>query len=57
MVTVAVESGVVTLGGTVFSLAEREALHVIAENAAGARGVEDHMVVLDPVSGYAYGVV
>lgn len=57
MVTVAVKSGVVTLAGTVFSLAEREALQVIAENAAGARGLEDHMVVLDPVSGYAYGVV
>jgi CBS domain-containing protein len=49
--TIAVEDGVVQLDGVVFDEKERAALRVAAENAPGVKGVEDHLVWVEPVSG------
>jgi Putative phospholipid-binding domain. len=52
-----VEAGVVHLGGTVSSDAERKALHVIAENTTGVVSVGDNLELINPVAGFAYGIV
>jgi CBS domain-containing protein len=49
--TVAVSGGVVHLGGTVGSDAEREVARVTAESVRGVAGVCDHMQVVDGTSG------
>ncbi len=46
-----VKNGVVELGGVILDEKEREALRVVAENAAGVSAVEDRLVWIDPVSG------
>jgi CBS domain-containing protein len=48
--TVTVSGGVVHLGGTVGSDAERKAARVTAESVRGVEGVCDHMQVLDSAS-------
>ncbi|MBZ0259764.1 MAG: CBS domain-containing protein [Hyphomicrobiales bacterium] len=48
--TVTVSGGVVHLGGTVGSDAERKAARVTAESVPGVEGVCDHMQVLDSAS-------
>ncbi|MEE3500323.1 CBS domain-containing protein [Acidiphilium acidophilum] len=55
-VTVRVVAGVASLGGTVFSEAERNALRVLAENTAGVRSVHDDLALIDPIAGVAYGL-
>ncbi|WP_341702325.1 CBS domain-containing protein [Ferrovibrio sp.] len=50
-VNVIVRDGVVHLWGSIFQDSQRAALHVLAENAPGARGVRDHLLWLDPMSG------
>jgi len=55
-VTVKVEAGIASLSGTVFSDAERRALHVIAENTAGVTAVRDDLALIDPIAGIAYGI-
>jgi CBS domain-containing protein len=49
--SIAVRDGVVDLNGVILDEKERNALRVIAENVAGVRAVEDHLVWVEPVSG------
>jgi CBS domain-containing protein len=51
--TIAVADGVVELSGVVFDEHEREALRVAAENIPGVKGISDHLVWVEPVSGTA----
>ncbi|WP_298225344.1 CBS domain-containing protein [Acidocella sp.] len=51
---VSVKDKVVTLGGTIFSDEERQAVITIAENAPGVKDVKDQMVFVDPGSGLAF---
>lgn len=48
---ITVKDGVVDLNGVILDEKEREALRVVAENAPGAKGVEDYLVWIEPVSG------
>ena len=50
-VDVRVEGGIVELYGSITDERERAALQVLAENAAGVKAVEDHLVWVEPVSG------
>ena len=52
-IDVLVREGIVTFTGSVFDERQRRALHVLAENVAGVKGVRDHMVWIEPVSGMA----
>jgi CBS domain-containing protein len=56
-IVVKVEGGTVQIGGTVSSDAERIALHVIAENTGGVTNIQDDLEVINPVEGFAYGIV
>ncbi len=49
--TITVTDGVVELSGVVFDEHEREALRVAAENVPGVKGISDHLVWVEPVSG------
>lgn len=44
-ISVTVHNGVVELKGTIFSQDERDAIKLIAENAPGAKTVEDNFVM------------
>lgn len=46
-----VRDGVVDLWGSITDERERQALIVAAENVPGVKGVNDHLVWIDPVSG------
>jgi CBS domain-containing protein len=48
---IVVENGIVELNGVILEETEREALRVAAENVAGVKAVEDHLVWIEPVSG------
>ncbi|HTV44028.1 MAG TPA: CBS domain-containing protein [Stellaceae bacterium] len=50
-VTVGVTDGIVALSGVIFDEHEREALRVAAENVPGVKGIADHLVWVEPVSG------
>jgi len=50
-VDVRAAAGIVELYGTITDERERTALHVLAENIPGVKGVEDHLVWVEPVSG------
>jgi len=50
-IDVRVKNGMVELVGTVPDERERAALNVIAENADGAKGVNDELVCVEPISG------
>ena len=54
-VDVMVEGGVVDLHGTVTDEREREAVTVAAENCAGVKAVHDHLVWVEPTSGFVIG--
>jgi CBS-domain-containing membrane protein len=54
-VDVAVKNGIVNLYGTITDERERIALHVLAENIPGVKGVRDHLVWVEPASGYVIG--
>jgi osmotically-inducible protein OsmY len=54
-VDVAVKNGIVDLYGTITDERERIALHVLAENIPGVKGVRDHLVWVEPASGYVIG--
>ncbi|MEJ1936956.1 BON domain-containing protein, partial [Nostoc sp. NIES-2111] len=45
-------NGVVALGGCIFDDRERDALRVVAENVPGVTKVEDHLVTIEPYSGF-----
>jgi CBS domain-containing protein len=49
--SITVTDGVVDLNGVILEEKEREALRVVAENVAGVKAVEDHLVWIEPVSG------
>jgi CBS domain-containing protein len=49
--SISVKDGVVDLNGVILEEQERAALRVVAENVPGVRGVEDHLVWIEPVSG------
>ena len=46
LVDVTVADGVVHLWGNVATMAEREAIRVVAENTKGVHGVQNHLHVL-----------
>lgn len=50
-IRVGVHEGIVALAGTIRHEAERRALRVLVENVPGVRGVLDHMVWIEPMSG------
>jgi CBS domain-containing protein len=51
MVNVSVLDGVVTFSGAILDDRQRHALRVAAENIAGVKTVEDHLVWIEPMSG------
>ena len=55
-VDVAVVDGVVDLHGSITDDRERSALQVLAENTAGVKAVHDHLVWIEPVSGFVIPV-
>ena len=54
LINIVVRNGVVQLWGTITDEAQRAALIVAAENVAGVRKVEDHLVWMDPMSGLVF---
>ncbi|MBV9815325.1 MAG: CBS domain-containing protein [Alphaproteobacteria bacterium] len=50
--TVDVANGVVTLDGVILEEQKRSALRVAAENVAGVKAVVDHIVWVEPVTGW-----
>lgn len=50
-IRIAVADGIVTLDGAIIVEKQREALRVAAENVPGVKGVRDHLVWVEPVSG------
>jgi CBS-domain-containing membrane protein len=46
-----VRDGVVHLWGTIFDDRERTAMKVLAEGVPGVKGVQDHMIWIEPLSG------
>jgi CBS domain-containing protein len=53
-VKVTVKDGVVDLSGVILNDHERTASIVAAENVAGVKGVHDHLVWVEPMSGMAF---
>lgn len=51
LVNVLVHDGVVELWGTILDGHQGRALKVIAENVPGVRGIQDHLVWVEPISG------
>ena len=49
-----VRNGVVELWGTIFDERERQAVRVVAENIAGVKAVNDHLVWVEPMSGVSF---
>jgi CBS-domain-containing membrane protein len=56
-VDVTVEAGIVELSGSITDERQRAALQVLAENAPGVKAVQDHLVWVEPMSGYVIGDV
>ena len=52
LVEVTVNKGVVDLWGTILDERDRKALKVLAENVPGVKAVNDHMVWIEPMSGF-----
>jgi CBS domain-containing protein len=53
MLDIVVRDGVAHLWGVVLDERQREAIHVVAENTSGVKGIEDHLVWVEPMSGMA----
>jgi hypothetical protein len=53
MLNVVVRDGIVDLWGSITDHRERQALIVAAENVPGVKGVHDHLVWIEPMSGMA----
>jgi hypothetical protein len=49
---VRVVDGIIELYGSITDERERTALKVVAENIPGVQGVRDHLVWVEPVSGF-----
>ena len=52
MSNVVVRNGVVELWGTITDERERQALIVVSENVPGVKTVHDHLVWIEPNSGF-----
>ena len=52
LVDVTVNKGVVDLWGTILDERDRKALKVLVENVTGVKAVSDHMVWVEPISGF-----
>jgi CBS domain-containing protein len=52
---VIVRNGIVHLWGVIFDEEQRRAMIVAAENVPGVKGVEDHLVWIEPTSGLVIG--
>jgi CBS domain-containing protein len=50
-VSVVVRKGVVDLKGTIFDESQRRALRVLVENVQGVKGIHDHLIWIEPMSG------
>jgi len=55
LIDVIVRNGIVELWGTLLDERKRRALIVAAENVRGVKGVRDHLVYVEPISGMAMG--
>lgn len=53
-INVVVHEGVVELWGTILDERERQAVRVAVENVAGVKGVKDHLVWVEPMSGMVF---
>ncbi len=53
MLDIVVRKGVVHLWGVLLDERQREALYVVVENTSGVKGIEDHLVWVEPMSGIA----
>jgi CBS domain-containing protein len=53
MLDIVVRDGIVHLWGVLLDERQREAIHVVAENTPGVKGIEDHLVWVEPMSGMA----
>lgn len=51
LINIVVRNGVVHLSGTLFDERHRGAIRVAAERIPGVKGIEDHLVWVDPMSG------
>ncbi|HET7155401.1 MAG TPA: CBS domain-containing protein [Hyphomicrobiaceae bacterium] len=51
LVDVIVRNGIVHLWGTLTEERQRQGIRVLAENTAGVKRVEDHLVWIEPISG------
>jgi CBS domain-containing protein len=51
LIDVQVRNGIVQLWGAIGDERQREALHVAAENIAGVKDIDDHLVWVEPTSG------
>ena len=54
-IDIAVTNGVVRFSGTILDDRQRQALRVAAENISGVKGIEDHLVWVEPTSGMVIG--
>jgi BON domain len=52
LIDIVVNDGVVKLGGALTDERERQAIRVAAENIAGVKKVEDHLIWIEPNSGF-----
>jgi CBS-domain-containing membrane protein len=53
MLDIVVRDGVAHLWGVLLDERQREAIRVVAENTPGVKGIEDHLVWVEPISGMA----
>jgi CBS domain-containing protein len=53
MLDIVVRDGIAHLWGVLLDERQREAIYVVAENTPGVKGIEDHLVWVEPVSGMA----
>jgi hypothetical protein len=53
MLDIVVREGTAHLWGVVLDERQREAIRVVAENTAGVKRIEDHLVWVEPMSGMA----
>src|SRR5262245_56495115 len=56
LLDIVVRNGVVHLWGVLLDERQREAIYVVVENTAGIKGIEDHLVWVEPMSGMAIGM-
>ena len=48
---VVVKDGIVDINGTIFDERERHALHVLVKNVRGVKAIQDHLLLIEPMSG------